>query len=67
MIGEGEFLSDAPTTARHLPELRAMRNGTYDREYGGGQTVNNIYGVSDEQFLQLTVANGRMKRTGTAL
>lgn len=67
MIGEGEFLSDAPTTARHLPELRAMRNGTYDREYGGGQTVNNIYGVSDEQFLQLTVVNGRMKRTGTAL
>ncbi|GAG13246.1 unnamed protein product, partial [marine sediment metagenome] len=67
MIGGGEFIQDAETTAQYLPELQAMRNGTFGRNGGGGGGTVNVYGVSDEQFLQLTVANDRLKRTGTAL
>lgn len=66
MLGNGEYVSDAPTTNKYYNELESMRAGTYDKKYSNSYNYN-IYGVSNEQFLQLTVANDRRNRTGKRL
>ena len=67
MIGDGEYISDAPTTNKYYNELESMRAGTFDKKKGGASSTYNIYGVSNEQFLQLTIANERQNKTGMRL
>jgi len=67
MLGKGERVMDAPTTDKYFNELESMQAGTYGKKRGGASSTYNIYGVSNEQFLQLTIANERQNKTGMRL
>ena len=67
LLGAGERVMDAPATDKYYDELESMARGTFDRKYGGASYNYNLYGVSNEQFLQLTVANERRNQRGMRL
>lgn len=69
MLGAGETVISAPQTAMHQETLQAIQNNTANTargmsQMGRGGIVNNFYGISTEQALQIQVDSKRKNSVG---
>lgn len=74
MAGRGESVISAPQTAMHEDTLKAIQNNTANTARGmryvgkgGGDIINNYYGVSTEQLLSTRIDTNRRKMIGRRL
>jgi hypothetical protein len=68
-VGEGETIIPAQPSTVHADALQAIANNTANtargmRGIGGGSTVNNFYGASTEQILNVIAMSERKNRVG---
>ncbi len=72
LVGQGESVIGAPQTAQHKDTLEAINNNTANTARGigrmsQGQTVNNFFGISTDQLLEIQVQQKRRQLVGRRL
>ena len=70
LVGKGEYIMPAPQTSQNIELLESIRNNTANTASGissGGKVINNFYGLSTEQVINIQKDNSRRSITGTKI